>query len=226
MKSFDITWEIHARLGSALAVLFAQNQVIDLDYHAGELMISSMYEQGDVLFTVTSRINQAWPVRVTDVVQVQKLSDLDLVKVLVQQRIKYLRTEIDSLTAAKEVAAGALIVDRCLLMAQRSYPSELAGLWELPGGKVEQGESPSQALVREWQEELGVTVAVGSQIGVDVQLKTGRVLRAYEVRMMSGQLHPTEHQGIRWVDGNSLKQLNIVEADRVWIPDLLQRLID
>ena len=70
------------------------------------------------------------------------------------------------------VVAGALIVDGALLVAQRARPPELAGLWELPGGKVAAGETDAQALARELREELGVDVAVGARLGGDVPLSS------------------------------------------------------
>ena len=60
------------------------------------------------------------------------------------------------------VVAGALISGSLLLVAQRARPPELAGLWELPGGKVAAGESDAIALARELREELGVEVTVGA----------------------------------------------------------------
>ena len=55
-------------------------------------------------------------------------------------------------------------------MAQRERPPELAGLWELPGGKVAPGESDADALARELREELGIEVTVGERLGHDVAL--------------------------------------------------------
>src|SRR5690625_6637565 len=69
------------------------------------------------------------------------------------------------------VVAGAVIGDGALLVAQRGRPPELAGRWELPGGKVAPGESEPAALARELAEELGVAepdVHVGGRIGTDV----------------------------------------------------------
>jgi 8-oxo-dGTP diphosphatase len=63
------------------------------------------------------------------------------------------------------VVAGALIAGSALLVAQRGRPPELAGLWELPGGKVAPGESDAAGLARELHEELGVEVAVGGRGG-------------------------------------------------------------
>ena len=66
------------------------------------------------------------------------------------------------MTGHRIVVAGAVLDRDRLLLAQRRYPPDLAGLWELPGGKVEAGESPADALRRELREELGVTIAVGA----------------------------------------------------------------
>src|SRR6202035_2726013 len=63
------------------------------------------------------------------------------------------------------VVAGAIVAESMVLIAQRSRPPELAGRWELPGGKVAAGETEAEALARELAEELGAVVAVGARLG-------------------------------------------------------------
>jgi 8-oxo-dGTP diphosphatase len=118
------------------------------------------------------------------------------------------------------VVAGALIVDRALLVAQRQRPPDLAGLWELPGGKVAPGETEVTALARELREELGVDVVVGERIGMDVALGDALVLRAYLVNQTGGTLTALDHRALRWVDSTELLDLPWVPADRAWLPEL------
>ena len=118
------------------------------------------------------------------------------------------------------VVAGALTSGSSLLVAQRLRPPELAGLWELPGGKVAAGESEAAALARELREELGVEVAVGSRIGADVALNESTTLRAYRVTQTGGTLHPNDHRALRWITLEELGGVDWVPADRTWLVDL------
>ncbi|SEH68908.1 8-oxo-dGTP diphosphatase [Mycolicibacterium rutilum] len=118
------------------------------------------------------------------------------------------------------VVAGALIDGAALLVAQRERPPELAGLWELPGGKVAAGESDEAALARELAEELGVDVTVGARLGADVALGPATFLRAYLVTQTGGTLHPNDHRALRWVTADELDCLAWVPADRAWVADL------
>ena len=122
--------------------------------------------------------------------------------------------------AVQIVVAGALIRDGMLLVAQRDRPPELAGRWELPGGKAAAGESDSDALVRELREELGVGVTVGDRLGDDVPLSPTTTLRAYRVTLVDGTVHPHDHRELRWVTRDELAGLPWVPADTAWLPDL------
>ncbi|OAN41492.1 (deoxy)nucleoside triphosphate pyrophosphohydrolase [Mycolicibacterium iranicum] len=122
------------------------------------------------------------------------------------------------------VVAGALIEAGSLLVAQRSRPPELAGLWELPGGKVSPGESDGSALARELHEELGVFVTVGDRLGGDIPLSITTTLRAYVVTRTGGELTPHDHRALRWVRADELDDLPWVPADRTWLPDLARAL--
>ena len=117
--------------------------------------------------------------------------------------------------------AGAIIAEGAVLAAQRRRPPALAGLWELPGGKVADGEAEADALVRELREELGIEVSVGERLGRDVVLPGDVVLRAYRVTQTGGELHPRDHGALRWVAAADLAGLPWVPADRAWLPDLL-----
>lgn len=102
------------------------------------------------------------------------------------------------------VAAAILGPGGDLLAARRSRPVLLAGRWELPGGKVEPGESDTAALAREIREELGVDVVVGAAVtgphGPDWPLAPGLVLHAYACTLVSGTPEPLEeHDELRWL---------------------------
>ncbi|MGB5798261.1 MAG: (deoxy)nucleoside triphosphate pyrophosphohydrolase [Mycolicibacter algericus] len=125
------------------------------------------------------------------------------------------------------VVAGAVIVGSAVLIAQRRRPPELAGLWELPGGKVMPGESEPAALVRELAEELGLDAAaimVGERLGADVVLNPQMTLRAYQVSLKCGEPRPDDHQALRWVTAVELRDVDWVPADRAWLADLARAL--
>src|SRR5690606_41236999 len=85
------------------------------------------------------------------------------------------------------VVGGALVRDGRLLAAQRAHPAEIAGKWELPGGRVEPGESDADALRREFAEELDVEVTVGGRSGQDVPQSDRKVLRTCQARLGDGR---------------------------------------
>jgi 8-oxo-dGTP diphosphatase len=125
------------------------------------------------------------------------------------------------------VVAGAVISGSQVLVAQRVRPPELAGRWELPGGKVVPGETERDALARELAEELGLAVGdfvVGGRLGDDVALNDTTTLRAYRVRLLRGEPQPHDHGALRWVTTAELHDVDWVPADRAWLSELAEAL--
>ncbi|MEW2546078.1 (deoxy)nucleoside triphosphate pyrophosphohydrolase [Streptomyces sp. NPDC047002] len=125
---------------------------------------------------------------------------------------------------ARVVVAGAVYGGGRLLAARRSAPPELAGGWELPGGKVEPGEREEHALVRELREELGVETVPVARVPGAWPLPRGHELRVWTVRLVSGEPRPLQdHDALRWVtaseaapdgQGPARDPVDWLEADR------------
>ncbi|MGB3444186.1 MAG: NUDIX domain-containing protein [Actinophytocola sp.] len=129
---------------------------------------------------------------------------------------------------ARVVVGTAIVRGRRLLAQQRAYPADAAGLWELPGGRVEPGESDVAAVARECAEELGVRVAVGDPVGPDVALPKGKLLRIYRATLIDqdAEPHPHDHADLRWLTAGLLGSVPWLPADLVLVPALRQLLRD
>jgi len=113
------------------------------------------------------------------------------------------------------VVGGALLHGGRLLAARRTAPPELAGRWELPGGKVEEGERPEQALVREFREELGVTVRPLERIPGQWALPGGHVLIVWLAELLRGAPRALQdHDLLRWVTPEEAAALDWLDPDR------------
>ncbi|HIP23523.1 MAG TPA: 8-oxo-dGTP diphosphatase MutT [Rhodobacteraceae bacterium] len=123
------------------------------------------------------------------------------------------------------VSAVALVdADGRVLLAQRPEGKSMAGLWEFPGGKVEAGETPEAALVRELQEELGIDtwqsclapLTFASHAYSDFHL----LMPLFICRKWQGIPHPREGQVLKWVRPTALRDYPMPPADIPLIPIL------
>ncbi|MER8072658.1 (deoxy)nucleoside triphosphate pyrophosphohydrolase [Streptomyces sp. NPDC094034] len=123
------------------------------------------------------------------------------------------------------VVAGAVYDRGRLLAARRSAPPELAGRWELPGGKLEPGEAPEQTLVRELREELGVETEPVDRIPGEWPLKPGYVLQVWTARLLSGEPRPLEdHDELRWLGPDEIHTVDWLDQDRPAVAEAARRL--
>lgn len=113
------------------------------------------------------------------------------------------------------VAAVIRRADGRILLAQRLPGGPHGGLWEFPGGKVEPGETPAGALVREIQEELGITVAVGEPLLTVEHTYPHLAIRlmAYDCRVSKGSPRPLHCQDFCWVSPARLLERPMPAAD-------------
>ena len=121
------------------------------------------------------------------------------------------------------VSAVALVdVEGRVLLAQRPEGKSMAGLWEFPGGKVEQGETPEAALIRELQEELGIgtwqsclaPLTFASHSYEDFHL----LMPLFICRKWEGVPQAREEQVLKWVKGQDLRHYPMPAADVPLIP--------
>lgn len=120
----------------------------------------------------------------------------------------------------KVVVGAALVRDGRVLAARRTAPPATAGRWELPGGKVEPGETLDEALVREVREELGCTVEVTGWLEPVVPIGETHVLQVATAELVAGEPAPVEHDRVRWLAADELDAVDWLEPDRPFLPEL------
>jgi 8-oxo-dGTP diphosphatase len=127
------------------------------------------------------------------------------------------------------VACALVDADKRVLLAQRPPGKTLAGLWEFPGGKIESGERPEQTLIRELQEEIGITVneaclaplTFASHAYENFHL----LMPLYICRRWEGQAIAREGQTLAWARANKLRDYPMPAADIPLIPHLIDLLM-
>jgi len=142
---------------------------------------------------------------------------------------KYISHETSAALKVVLVSAVALIdVDGRVLLAQRPAGKKLAGLWEFPGGKIEEGESPEAALIRELKEELGIDASISclspltfaSHAYDDFHL----LMPLYACRVWQGHVIAKEGQNLAWAYPEDFDKYPMPPADILLIPILKELL--
>ena len=114
-----------------------------------------------------------------------------------------------------QVVCGVAVKDGKVFLARRRPEKSYGGFWELPGGKVEPGETHESALARELSEELGIDVRVGEFIasGEDHSSDLIISLHGYQIHMESEPRKSSDHDLMRWFSADELKALKVPPAD-------------
>jgi 8-oxo-dGTP diphosphatase len=123
----------------------------------------------------------------------------------------------------KQVVAAIIIKDEKILVCQRTRHQTMPLKWEFPGGKIETGEQPRDALRRELDEELGINATVGEEaIRIRHKYKTGSSveLRFYIVREYAGTIENRIFRDVRWASRSELPTFDFLEADVKLVKDL------
>ena len=126
------------------------------------------------------------------------------------------------------VACALIDADNRVLVTQRPEGKSLAGLWEFPGGKLEVGERPEAALIRELKEELGIDVKEACLAPLTFASHGYEgfhlLMPLYVCRRWEGMPVPQEMQAMKWVRPGKLRELAMPPADEPLIPPLIDLL--
>lgn len=123
----------------------------------------------------------------------------------------------------KRVVAGIIVREQDVLICQRTRHQTMPLKWEFPGGKIEHGEQPRDALRRELEEELGIDAVIGDEVSriVHTYPNGGTVeLRFYLVKGYNGEIENRIFRDVRWVHRTELPTFDFLEADEPIVRDL------
>jgi len=123
----------------------------------------------------------------------------------------------------KRVVAALIVQDGKLLVCQRTRHQTMPLKWEFPGGKIEEGEQPRDALRRELDEELGIKAIIGDELArIQHEYPNGGMveLRFFVVREYRGELENRIFKDIQWAMPKDLPKFDFLEADLTLVNDL------
>jgi len=123
----------------------------------------------------------------------------------------------------KQVVAALIVQDEKLLVCQRTRHQSMPLKWEFPGGKIEVGEQPRDALRRELEEELGIDAQIGDEVArIRHEYPNGGMvdLRFYLVKEYGGEIENRIFRDIQWARRDELPGFDFLEADLTLVQDL------
>ncbi|MYL32073.1 NUDIX domain-containing protein [Pontibacillus yanchengensis] len=122
------------------------------------------------------------------------------------------------------VVGAVIIENNKILCAQRGYTDTMPLVWEFPGGKIEEGESPQEALYREVEEEMDCTVEIGEQVEHTVYEYDFAIvhLTTYYCKLLKGEPVLKEHAAFKWLSPGELLSIDWAPADMPAIEKLNQ----
>jgi 8-oxo-dGTP diphosphatase len=125
----------------------------------------------------------------------------------------------------KQVVAALIFREDQVLVCQRTRHQTMPLKWEFPGGKIEEGEQPRDALRRELNEELGIDATIGEEVArIRHEYKSGSAveLRFYAVREYKGEIENRIFKDMRWAQRSELPSFDFLEADLQLVRELAE----
>ena len=123
----------------------------------------------------------------------------------------------------RQVVAALILRDGKILICQRTKHQPMPLKWEFPGGKIEEGEQPRDALRRELEEEIGIDARIGNEVArMQHNYKNGGAveLRFFDVPEYKGEIENRIFNEVRWVDRTQLPNFDFLDADLQLVKDL------